>query len=88
VLRAVVVAHDAAIGVERDQVFRIDVDEFGGWAQLENPVLPVPAQETGVFDAARVGAHEVQREHLAVLRLRRTKRGNVEDRVELAVRVE
>ncbi len=73
-VRAPVMVDDAPAFVERDQIFGIDIDEFRRSVELENPVLPMHAQEIRVLDVPRVDAHELQREILAVARLRRHER--------------
>ncbi|MNS86515.1 hypothetical protein D3C72_1204220 [compost metagenome] len=85
---AVVMADDAARLVQRQQVFGIDVDELRRHVQLQDPVAAVRAQEVGVLDMRGVDAHHLQRQPLAVLGLRRGQRGDVEDGVQVAVRVE
>ncbi len=85
---AVVVADDAARLVQRQQVFGIDVDELRRHVQLQDPVAAVRAQEVGVLDMRGVDAHHLQRQPLAVLGLRRGQRGDVEDGMQVAVRVE
>lgn len=79
---------DAALRVKCDQILGIDVEKLGRRAQLQDPVLPVPAQKIRIFDPACIHAHQLQRQHLALFGPRRTQCRDVENRVELAAWIE